>query len=79
MTLRIFFWSNFLGKPWTVVNVLRPLRSVRHVSVRPGQGARLRKKPVHVKHTLDTDVDVVLRLLGFTCIFIGFGEGVSRQ
>ncbi len=28
MTLRIFFWSNFLGRPWTVVNVLRPLRSV---------------------------------------------------
>ncbi len=28
MTLRIFFWSNFLGRPWTVVKVLRPLRSV---------------------------------------------------
>jgi hypothetical protein len=28
MTLRIFFWSNFLGSPWTVVKVLRPLRSV---------------------------------------------------
>jgi len=28
MTLRIFFWSNFLGKPWTVVRVLRPLRSI---------------------------------------------------
>jgi hypothetical protein len=27
MTLRIFFWSNFLGRPWTVVSVLRPLRS----------------------------------------------------
>jgi hypothetical protein len=25
--LRIFFWSNFLGRPWTVVKVLRPLRS----------------------------------------------------
>lgn len=29
MTLRIFFWSNFLGSPWTVVKVLRPLRSVQ--------------------------------------------------
>jgi hypothetical protein len=28
ITLRIFFWSNFLGSPWTVVRVLRPLRSV---------------------------------------------------
>lgn len=28
MTLRIFFWSNFLGRPWTVVRVLRPLRSM---------------------------------------------------
>ena len=28
MTLSIFFWSNFLGRPWTVVKVLRPLRSV---------------------------------------------------
>ncbi len=27
MTLRIFFWSNFFGRPWTVVKVLRPLRS----------------------------------------------------
>lgn len=27
MTLRIFFWSNFFGRPWTVVRVLRPLRS----------------------------------------------------
>jgi hypothetical protein len=27
ITLRIFFWSNFLGRPWTVVKVLRPLRS----------------------------------------------------
>ena len=27
MTLRIFFWSNFLGSPCTVVKVLRPLRS----------------------------------------------------
>lgn len=26
MTLRIFFWSNFLGRPWTVVKVLRPFR-----------------------------------------------------
>lgn len=29
-----------------------------------------------VELTLDTDVDVVLRLLCFSCIFIGFGEGV---
>jgi hypothetical protein len=28
MTLRIFFWSNFLGRPWTVVKVFRPLRSI---------------------------------------------------
>jgi len=28
MTLRIFFWSNFFGSPWTVVKVLRPLRSI---------------------------------------------------
>jgi hypothetical protein len=28
MTLRIFFWSNFFGRPWTVVRVLRPLRSI---------------------------------------------------
>jgi hypothetical protein len=28
ITFRIFFWSNFLGKPCTVVKVLRPLRSV---------------------------------------------------
>lgn len=28
MTLRIFLWSNFLGMPWTVVKVLRPLRSI---------------------------------------------------
>lgn len=34
MTLRIFFWSNFLGSPWTVVNVLRPLRSGKGVSSR---------------------------------------------
>jgi hypothetical protein len=27
ITLRIFFWSNFFGRPWTVVKVLRPLRS----------------------------------------------------
>lgn len=36
ITLRIFFWSNFLGRPWTVVKVLRPLRSVgvcQYVSV----------------------------------------------
>lgn len=26
-TLRIFLWSNLLGMPWTVVKVLRPLRS----------------------------------------------------
>lgn len=32
MTLRIFLWSNFLGMPWTVVKVLRPLRSVRRVN-----------------------------------------------
>lgn len=32
MTLRIFLWSNFLGMPWTVVKVLRPLRSAMHVS-----------------------------------------------
>lgn len=29
MTFRIFFWSNFLGRPCTVVRVLRPLRSAR--------------------------------------------------
>jgi hypothetical protein len=28
------------------------------------------------KLTLNTDMDVVLGLLGFSCIFIGFGEGV---
>lgn len=33
MTLRIFFWSNFLGRPWTVVRVLRPLRSAKEVSI----------------------------------------------
>lgn len=32
MTFRIFFWSNFLGSPCTVVKVLRPLRSVDRVS-----------------------------------------------
>jgi hypothetical protein len=32
MTFRIFFWSNFFGSPWTVVKVLRPLRSVRNHS-----------------------------------------------
>lgn len=31
MTLRIFFWSNFFGRPWTVVRVLRPFRSVQSV------------------------------------------------
>lgn len=29
ITLRIFFWSNFFGRPWTVVRVLRPLRSAK--------------------------------------------------
>jgi hypothetical protein len=28
--------------------------------------------------TLDTDVDVVLRLLGFASILIGLGEGVCK-
>jgi hypothetical protein len=28
--------------------------------------------------TLDTDVDVVLRLLCFSGVFVGFGEGVCR-
>jgi len=27
---------------------------------------------------LNTDVDVVLRLLDVSCIFVGFGEGVKR-
>jgi len=31
-TLRIFLWSNFFGIPWTVVKVLRPLRSMSNVS-----------------------------------------------
>lgn len=29
--------------------------------------------------TLNTDVNVILRLLGLSCVFIGFGEGVYTQ
>jgi hypothetical protein len=91
MTLRIFFWSNFLGRPWTVVRVLRPLRSVGEdksarlsrirgvrrgvvcAAQRPsGQGIRENKR------TLNTNVYVILRLLGLSCVFVGFGEGVYR-
>lgn len=28
--------------------------------------------------TLNTDVYVILRLLGLSCVFVGFGEGVCR-
>ena len=31
------------------------------------------------KHTLDTNMNVVLRLLGLPCVFVGFGEGVYRR
>lgn len=42
MTFKIFFWSNFLGSPWTVVRVLRPLRSVgRRGSAGAATGARV--------------------------------------
>lgn len=29
--------------------------------------------------TLNTNVDVILRLLGFSCVLVGFGEGVYEQ
>ena len=29
--------------------------------------------------TLNTNVYVILRLLGLSCIFVGFGEGVYQQ
>ena len=33
MTFKIFFWSNFLGRPCTVVRVFRPLRSAPCISL----------------------------------------------
>lgn len=86
MTLRIFFWSNFLGRPWTVVKVLRPLRSVggsasqhaaylNHAFASDAGLVRNRKRSKG-KLTLNTDVYVILRLLRLTSIFVGFGEGV---
>lgn len=72
MTFRIFFWSNFLGSPCTVVRVLRPFRSGECVSPRrPGSYTIFEPW-----HTLDPNMDVVLRLLGLPCVFVGFGEGV---
>jgi hypothetical protein len=93
MTLRIFFWSNFFGRPWTVVSVLRPLRSTRVVELaqayrtgwrwshgwRGETNANIKISLCEVaraKLTLNTDMDVVLGLLCFSCIFIGFGERV---
>lgn len=29
--------------------------------------------------TLNAYMDVILRLLGFTCVFVGFGEGVCEK
>lgn len=98
ITLRIFFWSNFFGRPCTVVRVLRPLRSVKSRSVfqsvelqvfilsqeisreqknacddRSGDAAK------SVIRTLNAYVDIVLCLLGFSGVFVGFGEGVCES
>jgi len=32
-----------------------------------------------MEHTLDANMDVILRLLGFARRFIGFGEGVCLR
>lgn len=31
------------------------------------------------EHTLDPNVDIVLRLFGLPCVFVGFGEGVCTR
>lgn len=91
MTLRIFFWSNFLGRPWTVVKVLRPFRSAgmseSALGMAAGESSSVRGSPaaaprVGVKdgRTLNPNMDVILRLLDFASgvVFVGFGEGVCR-
>ena len=72
MTLRIFFWSNFLGRPWTVVKVLRPLRSGY-------ENHKFQNKKLtcssNKRLTLDPYMDVILRLICLPCLFV-VGEGV---
>jgi hypothetical protein len=89
MTLRIFLWSNFFGMPWTVVKVLRPLRSVRLVSEidlkrdatsRPWTGDGARREYWDVRHTLNADMDVgFLGLFGLSCVLVGVGEGIYKK
>jgi hypothetical protein len=50
----------------------------RLASVSTGAGATITRPPRTGVLTLDTDVDVVLRLLGFASILIGLGEGVCK-
>jgi hypothetical protein len=80
MTLRIFFWSNFFGRPWTVVNVLRPLRSAGDVALeRSKRMGRPTKTDAGLRRTLDPNMDVILGLPGFPSVFVGFGEGVCYR
>ena len=85
MTLRIFFWSNFFGRPWTVVNVLRPFRSNKigtrqcYLAMRGGsRGVIKRSRDGKGERTLNTNMDVVLTLLGLASVFVSFGEGVYQ-
>lgn len=64
-----------------MVNVLRPFRSIEyqhHVRFVAfcSYIAGDHKTKREVRHTLDTDVYVVLRLFSLSCVFIGLCEGV---
>jgi hypothetical protein len=70
-----------------VVKVLRPFRSViENKKSQPAYLSSLLRQTAGLyarlctntngKLTLNTNVYVILRLLGLSCIFVGFGEGV---